>query len=64
MQPDAVATLFDATHGDPAAALVDATEGIDDRPFLAMHDAQAWALHVNGRDDEALEAVEAGDAAR
>ena len=47
-------TLFHADHGDPAAALAAAERGIATRPFLAMHDAYAWALHVNGRDAEAL----------
>lgn len=59
VQPDAVATLFDANHGDPGTALVDARTGIADRPFLAMYDAHAWALHMNGRDDEALVDIEA-----
>ena len=56
VEPDAAATLFDAAHGDPAAALADAEAGIATRPFLTMQDADAWALHVNGRDAEALTA--------
>ena len=58
VEPDSVATLFDADHGDPVKALADAETGIQTRPFLAMYDAYAWALHVNGRDAEALEAIE------
>ncbi len=54
--PDAAPTLFDAAHGDPARALADAQLGIASRPFLVMQDAYAWALHVNGRDAEALQA--------
>ncbi len=54
VEPDAAATLFDAVHGDPAQALTDAAAGIATRPFLTMYDAAAWALHVNGRDTEAL----------
>ncbi|GAA4987792.1 tetratricopeptide repeat protein [Yinghuangia aomiensis] len=51
---DSDATLFEADHGSPAKALALATEGIQTRPFLDMDDAYAWALHVNGRDREAL----------
>ena len=36
--------------------MVDAETGIATRPFLVMQDAYAWALHVNGRDAEALPA--------
>ena len=55
--PDSVQTLFYANHGQPDAAMIDADKGIATRPFLAMYDAYAWALHVNGRDAEALIAV-------
>ena len=58
VEPDSVATLFDANHGDPMTALEDATAGIQTRPFLAMYDAYAWALHRNDRNAEALVAVE------
>jgi tetratricopeptide (TPR) repeat protein len=58
VEPDAAATLFDAAHGDPAQALVDAAAGVATRPFLTMQDANAWALHVNGRNAEALPAIE------
>lgn len=51
---DAEQALFFADHGDPAAALRAAEAGIVGRGFLDMDDAYAWALHVNGRDAEAL----------
>ena len=54
VEQDADATLFYADHGDPARALESAERGMRSRPFVAMHDAYAWALHVNGRDAEAL----------
>ena len=57
VEPDSVQTLFYANHDDPAKALVDAQKGIVTRPFLVMYDAYAWALHQNGRDTEALDAV-------
>lgn len=58
VQPDSAPTLFYADHGEPEQALTDAVAGIATRPFLAMYDAYAWALHVNGRDAEALVAIE------
>lgn len=58
VEPDAGPTLFLADHGDPAAALAAAELGIEARPFLAMYDAYAWSLHKNGRNDEALAAIE------
>lgn len=51
---DVEAALFHADHGDPADALRYAEAGIRARPFVDMEDAYAWALHVNGRDGEAL----------
>ena len=57
VEPDAGPTLFIANHGDPKVALTDAETGISTRPFIVMHDAHAWALHRNGRDDEALVAI-------
>jgi len=57
VQPDAAPTLFYANHGDPERALADAEAGVAARPFLAMYDAYAWALHANGRHDEALIAI-------
>jgi tetratricopeptide (TPR) repeat protein len=52
---DVEPTLFAANHGDPVAALRAGEAGIANRQFLDMNDAYAWALHVNGRDAEALE---------
>lgn len=57
VEPDATPTLFYADHGDPERALRDAQRAIETRPFLVMYDAYAWALHMNGRDGEALEAI-------
>ncbi|WP_328581311.1 tetratricopeptide repeat protein [Streptomyces sp. NBC_00370] len=51
---DADAALFEADHGNPGRALTIARQGLKSRPFLDSHDALAWALHVNGQDDEAL----------
>ena len=55
--PDSTPSLFYADHGDPARALQNAEKGIGTRPFVVMYDAYAWALHQNGRDAEALTAV-------
>ena len=55
---DADATLFYADHGDPHRALESAEQGIRTRPFVVMNDAYAWALHVNGRDAEALTQID------
>lgn len=55
--PDSTPSLFYADHGDPARALQNAEKGIGTRPFVVMYDAYAWALHKNGRDAEALTAV-------
>ena len=54
---DAGPILYLAEHGDPAVALSEAELAVGRRPFLAVHDAHAWALHVNGRDEEALVAI-------
>jgi tetratricopeptide (TPR) repeat protein len=51
---DSDPALYYADHGDPSKALQFAEAGIKIRPFLEMDDAYAWALHVNGRDREAL----------
>ena len=58
VEPDATPTLFEADHGLPAAALANAEKGIKTRPFAVMQDAYAWALHVNGRDVEALASLQ------
>ena len=55
--PDSTPSLFYADHGDPARALESAEKGIATRPFVVMYDAYAWALHRNGRDVEALAAI-------
>ena len=52
---DVESALFHADHGDPRRALQVAEAGVKVRPFFEMEDAHAWALHVNGRDAEALE---------
>jgi tetratricopeptide (TPR) repeat protein len=46
--------LAAADHGDKAAALRAARAEWDRRRTVHTADALAWALHVNGRDDEAL----------
>ena len=58
VEPDATPTLFAADHGRPAAALANAEKGIKTRPFAVMQDAYAWALHMNGRDAEALASLQ------
>jgi len=58
VEQDADSTLFYADHGDPERALASAERGIRSRPFIVMNDAYAWALHVNGRDAEALTQVD------
>ncbi|MEV7416464.1 tetratricopeptide repeat protein [Streptomyces sp. NPDC089919] len=55
---DVDAILFEADHGDPRHAVTTAAAAVRERPFLAVHDAYAWALHRAGRDDEALEQAE------
>ncbi|MER5863525.1 tetratricopeptide repeat protein [Kitasatospora sp. NPDC002040] len=50
---DTDAVLFEADHGDPQRAVTIAEQGLAGRPFLDMHDAYAWALHLAGRDTEA-----------
>lgn len=49
-----VAALVAADHGDPAAALRLAQAEWDRRQSVFSADTLAWALHVNGRDAEAL----------
>ncbi|MEO8437164.1 MAG: hypothetical protein ABI562_01805, partial [Chloroflexota bacterium] len=45
--------LFEADHGDPAAALRDARAGYAATPTVRAADALGWALHRLGRDKEA-----------
>ncbi|WP_098021757.1 tetratricopeptide repeat protein [Streptomyces sp. wa1071] len=51
---DTDAILFEADHGNPRRAVTLAEETLRNRPFVAVHDAYAWALHRAGRDTEAL----------
>ncbi|MYW78059.1 Tetratricopeptide repeat-containing protein [Streptomyces sp. LaPpAH-199] len=51
---DTDAILFEADHGNPRRAMTLAEETLRNRPFVAVHDAYAWALHRAGRDAEAL----------
>lgn len=50
--------LFAADHGDPARALEVAERTWRSRRSVHAADAYAWALHVSGRSDEALELAE------
>ncbi|MGW0916753.1 tetratricopeptide repeat protein [Streptomyces sp. NPDC002784] len=52
---DVDAILFEADHGDAREAVIMAGEALAGRPFIAVHDAYAWALHRAGRNEEALE---------
>ncbi|GGZ65222.1 tetratricopeptide repeat protein [Streptomyces subrutilus] len=52
---DTDAILFEADHGSPERAVTMAEEALRTRPFIAVQDAFAWALHRAGRDTEALE---------
>jgi tetratricopeptide (TPR) repeat protein len=58
VQPDHVLALYHADHGDPIVALDAAEHAVAANPFLTVHDAHAWALHVNGRHEEARAAVD------
>ncbi|NEE62010.1 hypothetical protein G3M55_98095, partial [Streptomyces sp. SID8455] len=51
---DTDAILFEADHGNPRRAVTLAEQTLRSRPFVAVHDAYAWALHRAGRDAEAL----------
>ncbi|MEU0528383.1 tetratricopeptide repeat protein [Streptomyces niveus] len=51
---DTDAILFEADHGDAARAVTMARAAVRARPFIAVQDACAWALHRAGRDAEAL----------
>ncbi len=52
---DVELALFEADHGDPAAAVRLAEKGLAARPdSVVAQDAYAWALHAAGRDAEAL----------
>lgn len=58
MTLDLESALFEADHGDPAAALEAAEAEWQRRQSIHVADAMAWALHVNGRDAQALEFAE------
>ncbi|WP_330174630.1 tetratricopeptide repeat protein [Streptomyces sp. NBC_01498] len=51
---DTDAILFEADHGDADRAVTMGREAVEARPFIAVQDAHAWALHRAGRDAEAL----------
>lgn len=51
---DTDAILFEADHGDAARAVTMGRTAVEARPFIAVQDAYAWALHRAGRDTEAL----------
>jgi tetratricopeptide (TPR) repeat protein len=51
---DLETALFEADHGSPEQALVAAQAAYGRAPSIFAADALAWALHVNGRHDEAL----------
>ncbi len=53
--PDLELALYNADHGQPKAALELAEREWGVRSSVHTEDAYAWALHVNGRDEEALE---------
>jgi len=55
---DAGIIIFEADHGDPKKALLDAEAAVKERPFLEMHGAHAWALYVNGDYPAAVLAIE------
>jgi len=56
--PDATYTLFLADHGQPELALHNAQRAVDIAPFIDTQDAYAWALHRNGRHEDAWAAME------
>lgn len=59
---DLAVAQFAADHGDPAEALDRARAEWDRHKSVFVADALAWALHVNGRDAEALDYADRADA--
>jgi tetratricopeptide (TPR) repeat protein len=55
---DLETALFEADHGDRAAALKAARAEWARRRSIHVADALAWALHVNGQDKEAIDFAE------
>lgn len=55
MNVDLDFVIYDADHGRAGAALRAARAELRTRSSVFVHDAYAWALHVNGRSREALE---------
>lgn len=55
--PDPGIIIFEADRGDAARALRDAQAAVARQPFFETHEAHAWALHRNGRNAEALDAM-------
>lgn len=55
---DADQTLFEADHGDPAAAVRIGAAALRSRPFVDTYDAYGWALHRTGADRRALAALD------
>ena len=53
MNVDLEMSLYDADHGDPAAALMAAREEWDRRRSIHVADALAWSLYANGEYREA-----------
>lgn len=53
--PEPFGAVLEADHGDAAVALELASQIYEESPTIGAADALAWALHVNGRDDEAIE---------
>jgi tetratricopeptide (TPR) repeat protein len=54
--------LFEADHGSPAVAVTAARAEFDRRQNVDAQDALGWALHMAGRDAEALEHARAATA--
>jgi len=57
VRTDAGIIFFEADHGVSNKALLLAQKGLEGRPFFEMYEALAWALYMNGRYGEALDAV-------